>query len=203
MNQISNLPGKVKKNWWLDALLFLGGVLAILSGIYFLFLPTGGYQGGRNPFYNKVILFSRTTWEDIHTWTGILMVLIAIVHFIIHWRWITGTVKLVVSSMWRKTARPGLQVGINAMVDALVIFSFVFSAFSGTYFLFSAEKKKSTAISFLFSPYAWDKLHTWSSIVFVVSILVHLVLHWKWICKVTPRVFWTPDKKQLALQKNQ
>jgi len=27
-----------------------------LSGIYFLVLPTGGYQGGRNPYYGIQVL---------------------------------------------------------------------------------------------------------------------------------------------------
>jgi len=53
------LPPKVKGNWWLDLSLFLGGLLATLSGIYFLVLPTGGYQGGRNPYYGIQVLFNR------------------------------------------------------------------------------------------------------------------------------------------------
>jgi hypothetical protein len=31
------------------AALIISAVAAAFSGIYFLFLPTGGYQGGRNP----------------------------------------------------------------------------------------------------------------------------------------------------------
>ena len=56
------LSAKTKKNWLIDAALALGGVIAALSGIYFLFLPSGGYKGGRNPMYGVTILFERHTW---------------------------------------------------------------------------------------------------------------------------------------------
>jgi hypothetical protein len=35
-----------RKNWLIDASVFIGGVAAALSGVLFLFLPSGGYQGG-------------------------------------------------------------------------------------------------------------------------------------------------------------
>jgi hypothetical protein len=43
---------QTQKNWWIDAALFSSAVVAALSGIYFLYLPSGGFQGGRNPLYN-------------------------------------------------------------------------------------------------------------------------------------------------------
>jgi len=45
----SNVSGVTRRNWWIDLSLFSSAILASLSGIYFLFLPVGGYQGGRNP----------------------------------------------------------------------------------------------------------------------------------------------------------
>ena len=60
-------------NWLIDAVVVVGGILAGLSGIYFLYLPSGGYQGGRNPMYGVTILFGRHTWEDVHLWGGVLM----------------------------------------------------------------------------------------------------------------------------------
>jgi hypothetical protein len=42
---------QTQKNWWIDAALFISALIAAFSGIYFLLLPTGGYQGGRNPLY--------------------------------------------------------------------------------------------------------------------------------------------------------
>ncbi len=31
--------------------------------------------------------FQQRTWDVIHTWSGVLMVLAALLHFVIHWRW--------------------------------------------------------------------------------------------------------------------
>lgn len=62
------------QKWLLDATIFLSGLVAALSGIYFLLIPSGGYQGGRNPMYGVTILFSRHTWDGLHTWGGVVVV---------------------------------------------------------------------------------------------------------------------------------
>ncbi len=65
------LAKATRRNWEIDASLFISAILASLSGIYFLYFVTGGYQGGRNPQYGVVFLFERHTWDLIHTWTGV------------------------------------------------------------------------------------------------------------------------------------
>jgi hypothetical protein len=45
---------QTRNNWFVDAGLFASGLLAALSGLYFLALPTGGYRGGRNTAYRSV-----------------------------------------------------------------------------------------------------------------------------------------------------
>jgi hypothetical protein len=194
------LPNKVKNNWWLDISLFIGGVIAIFSGIYFLILPVGGFKGGRNPYYGIQILFDRSTWESLHTWGGVAMILVAIVHFIIHWKWVKGTVKLLAGSIFTKSGAPSASNKRNGLVDGIILISFVLSAISGLYFLFAPEARNDTIIRFLFSPIVWDNLHTWSSVVFISAILVHLVLHWKWIAKVTPNIFRRQKKASLSFQ---
>jgi hypothetical protein len=39
---------QTRNNLILDSLLFVSGLITAISGIYFLFLPVAGYQGGRN-----------------------------------------------------------------------------------------------------------------------------------------------------------
>ena len=70
MSKRIGISMQTRKNWLIDAAVFLGGIVAALSGIYFLFLPSGGYQGGRNPMYGITIFFQRHTWDDLHTWGG-------------------------------------------------------------------------------------------------------------------------------------
>ncbi|MGD8855308.1 MAG: DUF4405 domain-containing protein, partial [Chloroflexota bacterium] len=88
MTKSRSISWQTRKNWLIDFAVFGGGVLAILSGIYFLYLPSGGYQGGRNPMYNVTVLFTRHSWGDIHTWGGLLMIVAVAVHFAIHWQWV-------------------------------------------------------------------------------------------------------------------
>jgi drug/metabolite transporter (DMT)-like permease len=123
---------QTRKKWLLDAIIFLSGLVAALSGVYFLFIPSGGYQGGRNPMYGVTILFSRHTWEDLHTWSGVLMIAIAVLHFSIHWRWVKvmskRTVKALLSKETKLSKGPRLNVAINTLVAA----SFLLTAVSGS-----------------------------------------------------------------------
>ena len=43
---VSLLSKQTKKNWWIDFTLFGSAPIAVLSGVYFLFLPSGGFRGG-------------------------------------------------------------------------------------------------------------------------------------------------------------
>ncbi|PKO06283.1 MAG: hypothetical protein CVU41_07565 [Chloroflexi bacterium HGW-Chloroflexi-3] len=82
------LSKQTRQNWQINAFLFLSAILASLSGIYFLYFPEG-FMGGRNPLYNVTVIFNRTTWDVIHTWSGVGMIAIATLHIIIHWKWVT------------------------------------------------------------------------------------------------------------------
>ncbi|MEO8613212.1 MAG: DUF4405 domain-containing protein [Chloroflexota bacterium] len=72
----------------IDLVVALSFLITALSGIYFLFAPDGGYQGGRNLNWDPNFLFSRTTWDVIHTWAAVTLIVAAVPHFYIHWGWI-------------------------------------------------------------------------------------------------------------------
>ena len=76
-------------NLLINLLIGTSFLLTAVSGIYFLFVPEGGFQGGTNPGWDPGFLLSRTSWDIVHTWSGVTMILAAIAHFIIHWGWIT------------------------------------------------------------------------------------------------------------------
>ena len=61
-------------HWLTVCLLSISGLLTGLTSIYFLFLPSGGYQGGRNPHYGQTFLVGRDIWSGIHTWAGIVLI---------------------------------------------------------------------------------------------------------------------------------
>jgi drug/metabolite transporter (DMT)-like permease len=160
--------------------LALGGLLAALSGIYFLFLPSGGYQGGRNPMYGITILFERHTWEELHTWSGVAMIVVAAVHLAIHWRWVKMMAVRVVNVIRTRGARMSKGARLNVAVNLVVAISFVLVSVSGIYFLLWPAGGDAEVV--------WDMIHTWSGVAMIVVAAVHLAIHWRWINNVTVRM---------------
>jgi hypothetical protein len=186
---------KNRMNWLLDTTVFLGGILAALSGLYFLFVPSNGYQGGRNPMYGVTILFSRHTWDELHTWGGVLMIAAAGIHLAIHGRWIKMTGRRIVKVLHSRETRMSKNVWFNLAINALVAVSFLLTAVSGVYFLFAPSggfqggRNAGWDPMFLFSRTTWDLIHTWAGVVLIGAAAVHLGIHWQWVKSVTQRFF--------------
>lgn len=85
---------KVKMNYLLDVVIGLAFLLSAATGIAFLFLGSGGYQGGRNPGFQTVWLgLSREVWSDLHTLGSLVMIAGIGAHLILHWKWIVCVTK--------------------------------------------------------------------------------------------------------------
>ena len=189
MSKKISMSLQTRTNWLIDAAAFLGGLLASITGIYFLFLPTGGYRGGRNPMYGVTVLFDRHTWEDWHTWTGIAMIVAVAIHLAIHWPWVKTMTKRIVNAIAARGS--GLSRGgrLNVAIDALVAVSFLLTAVSGLYFFIWPSEGGRIGPVILFSSAAWDLIHTWAFVVMVGALAVHLSIHWRWVTQVTSRFF--------------
>jgi cytochrome b subunit of formate dehydrogenase len=184
-----------RKNWIVDASVFLGGILAALSGIYFLFSPSGGYQGGRNPTYGLTVLWSRHSWSDLHTWTGVLMIAAVVVHLAIHWQWVKRTSRRTITALMAGGKPLSRGAMGNLAVDALIAISFLICAGSGIYLLFSPSgglhggRYLTSDSGLLFARTTWDLIHTWSGVVLIVAATIHFAIHWRWVRSVTTRFF--------------
>lgn len=179
-SQPSRLSPATRRNWWLDFAVFLGATLAMISGIYFLYLPVGGYQGGRNPTYGITILFERHTWEDVHLWGGLLMIAAVVVHVWIHRAWIAMIGRKLTPS---SRGRMSKGAKINVLVDAVIALSFLLAALSGLFFLFQPASGV-----FIFERVTWDLIHTWSGVALTLAAVIHLYIHWGWVTKVTGKM---------------
>jgi len=84
----SNMSRGAMNNLAVNLVIATSFLLVAISGVYFLFGPTGGYEGGANANWDIGFLFSRTTWDLIHTWSGVTLFIAASFHFLIHWKWI-------------------------------------------------------------------------------------------------------------------
>ena len=186
----TNLSPKLRYNWLIDALLFLGALLAVLTGIYFLVYPVGGYMGGRNPDYGVIFIFGRETWEVLHDWTGIAMIAAALIHIVFHWKWILGTLKRIFRTVSHKAERFGNRLFWTIVVDAFIAIGFLLSAISGLYFFFAIKDA-----NWLLLDTTWDTVHTWSSDVMIMAAFIHILLHWDWIKNITAKMFGKKKSK--------
>ncbi len=186
---------RTRINWIIDAAVFVGAGVAFLSGIYFLFLPSGGYQGGRNPAYGIVILFDRGTWDDLHTWGGIMMIAAVAVHLAIHWHWVTMMARRVVQALRSGSSPMSGGAKVNLIVDAIIAASFLATAVSGLYFLlgpsggYQGGTNPGWDAGFAFSRATWDLIHTWSGAVLIIAAVIHFAIHWRWVKNVTRQFF--------------
>ena len=116
MRSRSSLSMRTRMNWLINVSVFLGGVVGAISGIYFLFLTSGGYQGGRNIWYGVKILFERSTWGDLHTWGSVIMIIAITVHVAIHWDWI----KMMAKRGGQSISLEGLRMSKGAKVNLVI-----------------------------------------------------------------------------------
>ena len=88
------MKSKAMMNYWVDVVIGVAFLLSAATGFVLLFAPSGGFQGGRNPHYNgSLLLLGRQTWNDIHTWSSVVMIAGVLGHLILHWNWMTCMTK--------------------------------------------------------------------------------------------------------------
>jgi len=83
---------KARVNYWVDVATGLALVISAVSGIVLL-LPSSLADGQL-----RMLGVSYQAWNQLHTWSSLLMVAGALVHVALHWQWVV--------SMTRKTLRP-------------------------------------------------------------------------------------------------
>lgn len=176
------------QNWWIDALLFGSAVLASITGIYFLYFPSNGYMGGRNPYHDFTLIFNRSTWDLVHTWTGAAMIAVVMVHLVIHWKWVVSMIRRSWNELTGKCGCMNARGRWNLILNAVVAVSFLLTALSGVYFMFVSGSRWAADPMILFSRYTWDMLHTWSGVVMIIAAVLHFAIHWRWVVNVTRKI---------------
>ena len=177
-------------------ILGITAVIAVLSSVYFLIYPISGYQGGRNPQYDAVLIFNRLTWDIIHTWSGIGMIFAAIIHVAIHWNWIIQTAIRTWHVITRKRKPFAARLTYNIVLDASTALSFIICTVSGLYFLYFVPQGPSNQV-ILFNKTTWDLIHTWSGVVMTIGAILHFALHWKWVTNITGKIFAKRERTKI------
>ena len=181
---------QTRNNIILDMALLISALVSVLSGIYFLFLPVGGFQGGRNLYYGINIIFERHAWSDIHIWASVIIIGLAALHIPIHWQWIVKMTKTGFRSLFGKSKLNKFS-RFNLAINVLIGISGLICGLSGVYFLLvpAALGSAAGAPVWIFSPLVWDLIHTWSGVVMTAVGILHFGIHWKWVVKVLNK-YW-------------
>jgi hypothetical protein len=139
--------------------------------------------------YGVQVLFERSTWDDLHTWGGILMVAAAAIHIAIHWKWIVTMTKRILGDLFSRSSHLNSRSKLNAYLNASVGAGFILAALSGVYLLFFPMGAHGVPDpNFLFGRATWDLIHTWSGIVMIAAAVAHFFIHWRWVVNVTAKV---------------
>ena len=84
---------------------------------------------------------------------------------------------------------------LNYMLDAVVALAFILAAVSGIIFLFAGSGGYQGGRNLSFRTEmlgidrrVWSDLHTWVGLVMIAGVVIHLVIHWKWIVCMTTRM---------------
>jgi hypothetical protein len=83
-----------KINIAIDATVAISFISTAISGLYFFLFPEGS---------RAAVVFTSTTWDLIHTWSGVTMIVAVSVHLVIHWRWITNVTSRFFGGLWQPT----------------------------------------------------------------------------------------------------
>ena len=194
MNPRPLVSSQTRNNWIVVLVLSLSGLFTILSSIYFLFLPKGGYQGGRNSYYGIVVLFTRSSWDLIHTWAGIILIALAAIHIPLHWVWIKTMTKRIINIMLGRCQSMNPRGKFNLLINGIFGISGLLAAISGVYFLISpsAHRAGSLAPDYILSQVIWDVIHTWSGTIAIAVAIIHFAIHWRWVFKVSVKLLVQP-----------
>jgi hypothetical protein len=118
------------------------------------------------------------------------MIIAAVVHIIYHWKWFLSMFRRITSEITQREKRINNRSRFNLLVNASVGLGFVLAAISGIYLYFVPGGRYAVPDPhIIFSRTTWDLIHTWSGIQMIAAFIVHFVIHWKWVSKVTKKIF--------------
>lgn len=192
---------QTRNNIILDVFLVVAGLVTALSGIYFLLLPVGGFQGGRNPLYGIIIFFERHTWSDIHIWASVASIALAALHIPLHWGWIIKMTKSGFRTIIGKS-KLNKYSQFNLAINSLIGLSGLICGVSGLYFLLVPGASHASLVGdpgWIFNLLTWDLIHTWSGAVMISAGTLHFGIHWKWVDKVMSK-YWKAMTERVSLQ---
>ena len=141
-----------------------------------------------NPF--DVFEWPRYIWVEFHAWIGIALAGLIFIHLLLHWSWIIEATKRAKSCINR-----GLRVIAERYATAIVLFVlFIFEVVSGCVIWLILPRGEYDYYNMLagvgrtfwgLQRNVWSDLHAWAAVVLAAVIIIHIIIHWRWIFSMT------------------
>ena len=115
----------------------------------------------------------RSSWTGIglHEWLSLAVFVVLFVHVLFHMDWVIKTTK-------NAFKHPSWQTTGNWVLNLLLIITLVLCMVSGL--LISGDVLPALGL-FADGYYFWDPIHSFSAKLLLALIIVHIVVHWRWI----------------------
>ena len=158
---------KTERNFWLDVILFVALLITTVTGLFlWLVIPhTVGLE---------YLGLARKVWVAIHVSSGFVILAGTVMHIVWHWQWLRALRGRPLREMPEK-------VRANRVVDRLIWIVFITTIVFGViaWLLHFGDDTDVVSVA--------DRLHVVTAVMWLVILIVHLALHWKWIVSATQR----------------
>lgn len=124
----------------------------------------------------------RSTGMALHEWLGIAFGAAAVVHLLLHWKWLVASTRRFLGKLPRQTR-------LNYVLNFLLFVAMTLLIFSGL--MISEEALPALGLR-LPAGVAWRSLHFQSADAALILLGLHVALHWKWIVSTTKRYVIAP-----------
>ena len=78
---------------------------------------------------------------------------------------------------------------LKYIVDMFMFLVFLIVALSGFILWLILPKGSGNSLFLILTRNEWIFVHNWSSVIFILLLLIHLILNWNWIILVTKSLF--------------
>ncbi|MDD4924125.1 MAG: DUF4405 domain-containing protein [Dehalococcoidales bacterium] len=156
-----------------------------LHGYSYCHLYGTGLMGN----YYSAFGLTRYIWVEVHSWLSIALAILIFIHIILHINWIYETVKRIKSYILKKQ---GLIIErYLASIILFILFSFeIVSGFIIWLIMPRGVEDYYAMTSGIGRTFwglqrnIWVDIHAWIAVIIVSFVIIHLIMHWRWIVGV-------------------
>ena len=113
---------KNRLNLLIDVVAYLGLVVLLSTGLLLMYLMPPGTGGCHGEGGERITLLSlsRHEWGKVHWYAAIGLIVVASVHVLLHWKWVTNTFGSLLASPGARRAGTGVRGALSLAVLGLL-----------------------------------------------------------------------------------